>query len=127
VAIVLRAHVSDSWSLEETTTNDNSQPTSVILSLLEQTLTRLRQEHAEPEESRAFDELKVFSTGSEGWPGYAEVGAGLELSANALKLAVHRLRKRYREILRLEIADTVASPAEVGEELRPLFAALSGP
>jgi RNA polymerase sigma-70 factor (ECF subfamily) len=49
------------------------------------------------------------------------------MSEGAVKVAVHRLRQRYRELLRAEIADTVASPAEVEEELRALFRALAGP
>ena len=57
---------------------------------------------------------------------YAEIGARLRQSEGAVKVAVHRLRTRYRELLRDEIADTVAGPNEVEEELRNLFAALSG-
>jgi len=47
------------------------------------------------------------------------------MSEAAVKVAVHRLRQRYCELLRAEIADTVASPDEVEEEIRPFFAALA--
>ena len=57
---------------------------------------------------------------------YAEIATRLGMSEGAVKVAVHRLRQRYREVLRAEIADTVASPAEVEDELRNLFAALAG-
>ena len=56
---------------------------------------------------------------------YREVEVGLDMSEGAVKVAVHRLRKRYREMLRSEIAETVTSEDAVEEELQELFAALS--
>ena len=58
---------------------------------------------------------------------YDALAAKLGLSEAAIKVAVHRLRQRYREILRAEIADTLASEAEVDAEMRHLFNVLSGP
>jgi RNA polymerase sigma-70 factor (ECF subfamily) len=58
---------------------------------------------------------------------YAEIATRLRSSEGAVKVAVHRLRQRYRELLRAEIADTVASPADVEDEIRNLFAALAEP
>jgi RNA polymerase sigma-70 factor (ECF subfamily) len=55
---------------------------------------------------------------------YAELAAALEMSEGAVKVAVHRLRERYRERLKAEIANTVASPADVAAELRHLFRVL---
>jgi hypothetical protein len=55
-----------------------------------------------------------------------ELRARLGVSEGALRVAVHRLRQRYRELLRAEVAETVAGPNEVEEELRYLFHALSG-
>ena len=63
-------------------------------------------------------------TGSENI-GYAKLAADLGLSSDACKMTVSRLRKRYRAILREAIADTVASPAEIDDEIRHLFQALS--
>ena len=57
---------------------------------------------------------------------YAEIATRLGTTEGAVKVAVHRLRQRYREVLRAEIADTVASPEEVEDEIRNLFAALAG-
>ena len=67
--------------------------------------------------------MKGFLTGSDDEQSYAEVGARLRMSAGAIKVAVHRLRRRYRNLLREEIAHTVAGPEEVDEEIRALFAA----
>lgn len=95
------------------------------LTLLDQVLVRLRQEHVAEGKARQFDELKSCLTEGKGSIRYAELGARLDLSEGAVKVAVHRLRQRYREVLRAEIANTVATAAEVEEELRHLFAALS--
>jgi hypothetical protein len=59
------------------------------------------------------------------WPArpYAEIAARLDLTEAAVKMAVHRLRARYREILMTEIAETVSSPEEVEQEIRHLFSA----
>jgi len=58
---------------------------------------------------------------------YAELGAQLAMSENAVKVAVHRLRGRYRELLRAAVANTVADPLEVDGELRYLMQVLSNP
>jgi len=57
---------------------------------------------------------------------YAEIAIRLGTTEGAVKVAVHRLRQQYRERLRAEIAETVATPEEVEDELRNLFAALAG-
>ena len=56
---------------------------------------------------------------------WAEVGARLGMSEGAVKVAAHRLRRRYREVLRAAIAETVADPGEVDDEIRHLLAALA--
>ena len=68
--------------------------------------------------------MKVFLLGRPDAP-YAALAREMKTSEGALKVAIHRLRKRYRELFRLEIADTVADPEEVESELRYLAAALS--
>jgi RNA polymerase sigma factor (sigma-70 family) len=93
--------------------------------LLEQTIARLREEHAANGRLDFFEALKDALTGEESTATYAELGQRLGLRAAAVKMAVYRLRRRYREILREEIAHTVASPDEVDDELRHLFSALS--
>lgn len=96
------------------------------LTLLEQVLQRLRQEYARTGREQLFEQLKPTLTEASRAVRYAEIAVRLNLSEGAVKVAVHRLRLRYREVLRAEIADTVASPGEVEDELRNLFAALSG-
>ena len=61
----------------------------------------------------------------EGAATHAETGARLGLSEGAVKVAVHRLRQRFREILKAEIAQTLDDPAELDDELRHLCAALA--
>jgi RNA polymerase sigma factor (sigma-70 family) len=95
------------------------------VTLLEQVLWRLREEFAAKGKVEQFDRLKVLLWGEKGSPPYAEVAVELGLNEGALKVAVHRLRQRYRELLRLEVAQTVASAAEVDEELRHLIAVIS--
>jgi RNA polymerase sigma-70 factor (ECF subfamily) len=70
-----------------------------------------------------FAELKIFLTAGKGAVSYAEVALRLDLDEAAVRVLVHRLRKRYRELLRAEIANTLADPAKVNEELRALFGA----
>jgi len=73
-----------------------------------------------------FDQLKVALTADKRAVPYAELGARLKMSEGAVKVAVHRLRARYREVLRAEIANTVSSVSDVEGEIRQLFAALAG-
>ena len=56
-----------------------------------------------------------------------EIAGRLDMTPGAVKVAAHRLRKRYREILREEIGDTVSSPEEIEEEIRHLFRSLAAP
>ncbi|MBI2946618.1 MAG: sigma-70 family RNA polymerase sigma factor [Verrucomicrobia bacterium] len=91
------------------------------LTLLEGALSRLRQEFLDAGKESLFEELKFFISGGRTEEGYAGVTLRLNLTEGAVKVAVHRLRKRYGEILRAEIAQTVSSPEEVEEEIRYLF------
>lgn len=93
------------------------------LSLLEVVLGRLRQEYAERGREPLFLGLReTLKAGAE--VRYAELATSLGMSDGAVKVAAHRMRRRYRELLREEIGRTVGSPALVEEELRDLFAAL---
>jgi RNA polymerase sigma factor (sigma-70 family) len=96
------------------------------LALLEQVLRRLREEHVRDGKERLFDQLKPTLTEASRSIPYAEIATRLGSSEGAVKVAVHRLRLRYRELLRAEIADTVSSPEEVEDEIRQLFRTLSG-
>jgi len=96
------------------------------LMLLAQVVGRLREEWALDGKEAMFEELKVFLTGEKRTVGYAELAARLNATEGALKMKVSRMRERYGELLRAEIANTVSDPAEIEDELRALFAALSG-
>lgn len=96
------------------------------LALLDRVLARLREEHVAAGKTAFFEHLRPTLTADRTVLPYAVLGTQLGLSEGAVKVAVHRLRQRYRELLREEIADTVGSRSQVEEELRDLFAALSG-
>lgn len=95
------------------------------MTLLETVLAELQCEFTATGKGQLFDTLKIFLTGEKRSAGYAELALNLATTEGALKMTVQRLRKRYAELLRAEVARTVASPDEVEEELRALFAALS--
>ena len=95
------------------------------LALLEQVLRRLREEYTRDGKEKQFEQLKLTLTEASRSVPYAEIAVRLGTSEGAVKVAVHRLRQRYRELLRAEIADTVASPGEIDDEIRNLFAALA--
>lgn len=96
------------------------------LTLLDQVLEKLSAEFAATGKAEQFEQLKATLTNDRGTVPYASIATNLGQSEGAVKVAVHRLRQRYREVLRAEIAHTVATPAEVEEELRHLFSALAG-
>jgi RNA polymerase sigma factor (sigma-70 family) len=94
------------------------------LAVLDRVLERLRKEFVQHGRAEHFERLKVFLLGQSEAP-YAALAREMNTSEGALKVAIHRLRKRYRELFRQEIADTVADRAEVESELRHLAAVLT--
>jgi RNA polymerase sigma-70 factor (ECF subfamily) len=99
---------------------------SWAMTVLDRAMTRLRAEAAAAaKKQEQFDCLKTYLTASENAAAYREAAARLGMTEGAVKVAVHRLRKRYRELLRDEIAHTVASQDEIDEEIRHLFDALA--
>jgi RNA polymerase sigma-70 factor (ECF subfamily) len=96
------------------------------LMLLERTLARLRREHESAGKLPLFDALKVFLTGESGMPSLRQVAEQLGITEGAAKVAVHRLRQKYRDALRGEIAQTVAAEGDVDSELTLLLATLRG-
>lgn len=93
--------------------------------LLQQGMTRLRGEFEASGKGQTFDQLKLFLEGEANSGDYAAMAVGLGMSANAIAVSVHRLRQRYRELVRVEVANTVASPNEVEDEMRYLFSVLA--
>ena len=87
-------------------------------------MSRLREECVANHKSDLFGKVESFLSGEKGEASYADVGAALQMSEGAIKVAVHRLRQRYGELVRAEIAQTVATPEEADEELHYLFTVL---
>jgi RNA polymerase sigma factor (sigma-70 family) len=98
---------------------------SWAIALLHRVMERLREEYVRAGKTSVFEQLKSTLTGERRSVPYTDIAAFLNTSEGAVKVAVHRLRQRYRELLRAEIADTVAGPEDVEEEVRSLFAALA--
>lgn len=97
-----------------------------VISLLEQVYQRLKTEHERQGKAGLFEALRATLAGPGNAAPYAELAARLGMNEGAVKVAVHRLRGRYRALLREAIAETVDSEAEVEEELRYLFRTLAG-
>jgi RNA polymerase sigma-70 factor (ECF subfamily) len=95
------------------------------LDLLDHVLDRLRLEAVASGREAVFDPLQCCLLGERPTETYAQLGARLGLSETAVKVTVHRLRQRYRDLLREEIAHTVTRPEEVEDEMRYLFAVVS--
>ena len=96
------------------------------LTLLDTVLQRLRAEYAREGKGELFAGLNSCLVGGRETQPYAELAGRLGMNEGAVKVAVHRLRKRYRKLLREEIAETMAAPEDVDDELRHLFAVLAG-
>ena len=90
------------------------------LALLENALARLRDEYAANGRGPLFDLLKAYVWGERNAASYTDIAAQLDLTEEAVKKAVQRLRHRYRDMLRTEIAHTVTTAAEVEDELQHL-------
>ncbi len=94
------------------------------IALLDNVLAVLRLEQEAAGKVRQFEVLKRYLTPSDEETAYAESAMQLGMNEGAVKTAVHRLRKRYRELLKATISETLSDPAELDEELRALFRSL---
>ena len=94
------------------------------LTLLEQVLARLENQYRAAGDAELFDYLKEFLSDEPGRRSQAEVATELGMTENAVKQAFHRLRQRYRQLLRDEIAQTVAVLGDVEDELRHFISVL---
>ena len=95
------------------------------IDLLDHALERLRTEAVAGGKQAVFDQLQCCLLGERTTETYAQLGARLGLSESAVKVTVHRLRQRYRELLREQIAHTVTRPEEIEEEMHYLFEVVS--
>jgi RNA polymerase sigma-70 factor (ECF subfamily) len=96
------------------------------VALLDRVMRRLEEEMRESGKADWFDRLKGFIAGGSDGATYAKTAESLGTTEAAAKMATHRMRKRYRELLRHEIAETVEHVADVEDEIRGLFTAFSG-
>lgn len=95
------------------------------LTVLDQVLSRLRQEYERSGKGRLFEKLSAFLPGDAEAASYGGLAGELEMTESAVRVAVHRLRRRYGQLFASEVAQTVASPAEIQDEMRYLLAAAS--
>jgi RNA polymerase sigma-70 factor (ECF subfamily) len=93
--------------------------------LVAQVLNRLRQEFIASGKGQVFDQLKAFLVEERGEVSFADAAGRLGLTEGATRSRVHRLRERFRELLLAEIANIVASPQDVEEEIRHLLSVLA--
>jgi RNA polymerase sigma-70 factor (ECF subfamily) len=126
-------------SLDETVGEDRyrAEPVDVMdaeklyerrwaLTLLDQARERLKEEFLKAGKSQLYERLQAFEARGEDSPAYADVAGNLGLSESGLRTAVFRMRQRYRELVREEVAQTVSSPQEVDEEIRHLILVVGG-
>jgi RNA polymerase sigma-70 factor (ECF subfamily) len=96
------------------------------MALLDHVLTRLRSEFAETGKEAQFERVKSLLTGDDDHIPYSLLATELATTEGALKVAIHRMRRRFREVLRDEISQTVLQADQVGEEIRYLMSVIAG-
>ncbi len=97
---------------------------SWALTVLDRTMARLQAEAISTNKQKLFEHLKSYLTADKDSAPYRVAADDLDITEGAVRVAVHRLRRRYRELLRDEIAQTVTSDDQIDEEIRDLFTAL---
>jgi RNA polymerase sigma-70 factor (ECF subfamily) len=126
------AHLSLDWQNADTRfqVTDTGEPgpeqafdREWAITLLAKVIERLQVENEADGRGKQFTQLKMFLTTGKGEASYAGAAHNLGMDETAVRVAVHRLRKRYRQLLRDEIAQTLSNPADLDEEMRALFKA----
>jgi RNA polymerase sigma-70 factor (ECF subfamily) len=92
------------------------------IALLDQAFNRLKEEARAADKAHLFEQLRPFITDKSDSKDYPAIAARLGMTEVAIRVAVHRLRQRYREVLRTEVAQTLSDPSELASELQYLFA-----
>jgi hypothetical protein len=95
------------------------------LALLDRVMSRLRADADQRHKGAQFQALKPYLTGDQPQLSYSEAARELGISEGAVKVAVHRLRRQFREVVRHEIAQTVSSAPDIEDELRHLWSAVA--
>ena len=127
-------HLSLDWQTADTQFQVSSQAASPdqqfdrewAVALLAKVLQRLQTECEKDGRANQFKNLKVFLSAGKGAVSYVDTAKSLRMEESAVRVAVHRLRKRYRQLLRDEIGQTLSDPMQVDEEMRALFSAFAG-
>ncbi len=128
------AHLSLDWQTADTKfqvaataepSPDKAFDREWALALLAKVIERLQKECVADGKGKLFEQLKTFLMAGGGDSAQSEVAKSLGMEEGAVRVAVHRLRKRYRQLLRDEIANTLADAAQVDEEMRALFGAFA--
>ena len=124
-----------SWEAMEAAEREGIEPADLLtpeklfdrqwaLTLLERVMNRLKQECVAARKGDLFERLKERLTQDDDGKSYRETAAELKMSEGAVKVAAHRLRRRFGELVREQVERTVVNPEEVDDEIRHLFAAL---
>ena len=98
---------------------------SWALTVLERTIDRLEADMAKKNKQKLFQHLKLYLTAEKDVIPYQDMATELEMTEGSVRVAVHRLRRQYRRLLREEIAQTIADEHQIDEEMGYLFAALA--
>jgi len=111
--------------------SDNLTPESIFeqrwaATVLEAVIKRLAAEYDAAGKTKFFEALKNYTWGDSSGHSYADIGREFNMSEGAVKVAALRLRERYRELLRMEVARTVADASQIEDELRYLIQVVSG-
>jgi RNA polymerase sigma-70 factor (ECF subfamily) len=128
------AHLSLDWQTADTKFQvaDMNEPSpdkafdrEWALALLAKVIERLQSECAADGKAKLFEQLKIFLMADKGETAQSDVAQALGMEEGAVRVAIHRLRKRYRLLLRDEISQTLMNAAQVDEEMRALFGAFA--
>jgi RNA polymerase sigma-70 factor (ECF subfamily) len=128
------AHLSLDWQTADTKfqvaataepSPDKAFDREWALALLSRVIERLQKECEDEKRGKLFEQLKIFLTAGKAESAQSEVARSLGMEEGAVRVAIHRLRKRYRELLREEIAQTLNNPSMVEMEMQALFGAFA--
>jgi RNA polymerase sigma-70 factor (ECF subfamily) len=118
----------EGWYLQEPATDETPEKLydrRWAMTILESAATRLRDEFVASDKAEQFDALRIFLSDATAAHGYQQAASQLQWTTGAVATAVHRLRQRYREMVRQEIAQTVTTPLELEEEMHHLLEVLT--
>lgn len=125
-AKVIRMDAAEQMSLPDpkSMTAESLYERQWAMTLLESVMHHLRQEHEAAGRLAEYEQLKTCLTAERGAIDYESIAAALNIQPASARSKVHRLRKRFREVFREEVAGTLADPADVDDEMRAVIAAL---